>query len=138
MTGHESGAGAEVLRKGHRAFNDRDRDALFSALAEDITWHVDGNGPSAGTHQGHEAVWQNFFAPLWEAPVRVEDHDILDNGDHAVAVATLIVDSGGQELRWKGTEVVHVEDGKITERWAFRERQEELDDVARQMSDQPA
>lgn len=135
MAEHELGAGAEILRKGHEAFNQRDRDGLLRAMTEDVRWHTDGNNPMAGTHEGRDAVWEHFFAPQWDAPVRVEDHDILDNGEHAVALLDIVVGSGEDERSWKTAEVVHLRDGLIAERWAFTERQAELDEIARQAAE---
>lgn len=139
MAQHEPGIGAEALRKGHRAFNDRDRDALLDLFAEDVTWHVDGNGPGAGTHRGRDAVWENFFQFLWEAPARVEDHDILDNAEHTVAIGEFVFDLEDEQKTWKFVEVTHMnETGKLKERWALVERQDELDQFARQMTEQQA
>lgn len=50
-------------------------------MTEAVRWHTDGNNPMAGAHEGRDAVWEHFFAFQWDAPVRVEDHDILDNGE---------------------------------------------------------
>lgn len=82
-----------------------------------------------------DAVWEHCFAFQWDAPVRVEDHDILDNGEHAMALLDIVVGSGEDQRSWKTAEVVHLRDGLIAERWAFTERQAELDEIARQAAD---
>lgn len=133
----DQGIGAKGIRQGHAAFNDRDRDALFEVIAEDVTWHAPGNSPAAGTHEGRDAVWENFFAPIWDAPVRVEDHDIADTGEHVIAIADLVFDLGDSTRSWRVVEVAHYDDdGRATERWGFTDDQADLDAFIEQMAGQ--
>ena len=122
---------AQVLREGHAAFNDRDRDRLMQMVGENVAWHTPGGSALAGTRNGRDELWNDFFAHLWEAPIKVEDRDVSGTGEHAVAVFDLIVGDG----RWKGMEVVRVTNGQVTERWAFLDRQAEFDHFMQQMGE---
>lgn len=84
----------------------------------------------AGTYEGVEQVWSNFFGPLFSRPdARVEDHASLMHPDHEhVAVLIDVVrDFGDGERHIRGIEVARVSDGKIKQRWAFDEDQDEVD-----------
>lgn len=116
-----------VVRTLHRAFNDRDRDALLGCLADDVTWHVEGNHPMAGTYEGAEALWEGHFGPLWASPQRFEDHEVNDHGDHVVALAEVFHNFGEGERGYETVEVFRVDDGRVAERWAFTSGQQELD-----------
>ena len=128
MVSGQDGPGAQALRTAHEAFNERDRDTLLGVLAEDIDWH----GPLQGTLRGRAEVWERFFAPLWEAPVRTEVHDILDNGEHVVALAQVVFDVPDGPRSWKVCEVCHCNAaGQVTERWATVENEQEFIEFAR-------
>jgi ketosteroid isomerase-like protein len=133
MTSHGNDDGARILREGHRAFNDRDREALMEVIAEDVTWHVRGNSPITGTLHGRDEVWERFFAPFWEAPARVEDHDILASDEHVAALSEIVFDLPDGERRWEAVEVCHFDDGRITERWLSVDRRAEVDAFIEQM-----
>jgi hypothetical protein len=130
MTNGQEGAGAQSGRTAYKAFNDRDRDTLLGTIAEDVAWH----GPLLGDIQGREAVWEQFFAPLWQAPVRSEVHDVLDNGEHVVTLSEVIFDLPDGPRSWKVAEVGHYnEDAQLTERWAFVEHEQEFVEFVRQL-----
>jgi hypothetical protein len=130
--GHE-GLGAQAARTAYKAFEDRDRDALLGTIAEDVTWH----GPLLGTTQGRDAVWEQFFAPLWQAPIRSEIHDVLDNGEHVVTLSEVVFDLPDGPRSWKVAEVGHYNDaGQLTERWAFVEREQEFVEFVRKLGEQ--
>lgn len=118
---------AEVVRRLHRAFNDRDRDALLACLAEDACWHVAGENPSSGTHEGRDAIWADVFEPLWPSPAQVDEHDVVVHGDHAVAFGAEVHDFGDGPQTWPTVEVLALRDGRVTERVAFTSGQAELD-----------
>lgn len=120
---------AQLLREGHSAFNDRDRDRLMAVIAQDVVWHSPGSGPLGGTYNGRDELWSSFFAPVWEAPIKVEDRDVSGTDEHAVAVYDLVVG----DRRWKALEIVRVADGQVVERWTFVDRQAELDEFMQQM-----
>lgn len=118
---------ADQLRAGHAAFNERNRDELLRLIAPDVVWHDPGQSPIGGTHKGRDEVWERFFGPGWEAPLRLEDRHVLSTDEFAVAVSELVVTMGDGEKRWPFVEVARVVDGALQERWAYTDRQAELD-----------
>lgn len=125
---------AEILRRGHTAFNARDFDTLKECFTEDIRWHNAGRGPLAGTIEGRDSLMRDFFEAQKDAPFQLEDHDVLANDEHVVGLGTLHIDlGGGQTWSFRFTEVCHTREGKISERWAFVEDQQGLDELLAQM-----
>lgn len=130
----------QVVREAYDAFNDRDKEGLLSKLADDITWESPGTGPTAGTYNGPSEVWDGIFAPIWDAPMRIEATDAVSTDVHGAVNVDLVFTLGEDERRWKLIEVVRVEDGRIVERRSYIDRQEEFDrfleQAARQMAGQ--
>jgi ketosteroid isomerase-like protein len=124
-TGDESRAG--IVRKSHQAFNERDRDALLSCLAEDVVWHVGGEHPMAGSYEGTDSLWEGFMGPMWASPARVEDHEVRVHGDYVLALGEAVHDFGAGEQRFETVEILRLEEGRIIERWEFTSGQDELD-----------
>jgi ketosteroid isomerase-like protein len=129
MTSHDDEGGAHLLREAYRAFKERDRETILSLIAEDAKWHVFGESSLAGTVEGREAVWERFFAPMWDTQTLPEIHDILESDDHVVALGEVAFDLPDGERRFKSVEVYHYADGQLTERWFFTDRRAELDEV---------
>ncbi len=127
MGGYENGTGAEVVRAVHRAFNDRDRDALLGCLAQDVSWHVAGDEPLAGSYEGRSGLWEGYLEAMWPSPARVEDRDVREQGEYVVAFATAIHNFGEGEQSWETVEVFRLDGGRVVERWEFTSDQAELD-----------
>lgn len=120
---------AAVARSVHEAFNQRDRDGFLAGLDEQVVWHVTGEHPLAGTYTGRERLWEDLMEPMWPSPARIEDREVLVNGDHVVASGSAVHDFGDGERRFDTVEVLRVEDGRVLERWEFTSRQAELDQL---------
>jgi ketosteroid isomerase-like protein len=101
--------------------------SAIARAGEDAQWHVFGDSALAGTIRGRDQIWQRFFAPQWDTPRQSEIHDVLDNGDHVVALGEVSFADPDGEVRFKTVEVYHHEDGLLTERWFFVDRRQELD-----------
>lgn len=127
MTGNDDGSGAQVVRALHEAYNDRDRDRFLGCLAEDVIWHVEGDHPMAGPFHGRARVWEGHFEPLWPSPARFEDREVVAHGEHVVALAEVIHDFGDGQTAYDTVEILRVDAGKVSERWAFTSGQRELD-----------
>lgn len=127
MNSSDGGSGAAVVRRLHQAFNDRDRDAFLGCLAEDVVWHVEGQGPSAGTYTGREPLWEQHYGPLWASPAQVREDQVIDHGEHVVVVGEEVHNFGDGERGWKTVEVFRLADGHVAERHAFTSDQAELD-----------
>ena len=127
MTQRPEHSGSALHRAYQRAFEERDRQALLNLIAEDAQWHVFGDSAFAGTVRGRDAIWEKFFAPQWDTPRQLQIHDVLDNGEHVVALGEVGFSGANGEVRFKTVEVYHHEDGLLTERWFFVDRRQELD-----------
>jgi ketosteroid isomerase-like protein len=127
MTPGTERSGATIHRAYQRAFEERDRPALLALIAEDARWHVFGDSALAGTVRGRDAIWARFFAPQWDAPRQLDVHDVLESDDHIVALGEVSFPGADGEVRFKTVEVYHHEDGRLTERWFFVDRRQELD-----------
>ncbi len=116
-----------MVRSVHHAFNERNREAFLGGLSEDIVWHVGGRHPLAGTYPGRARLWEGFMEPMWASPARVEDREVIEHGDHVVAVGDAVHDFGEGEQRFATVEVLRLDGGRVVERWEFTSRQAELD-----------
>jgi hypothetical protein len=85
--------------------------------------------PLAGPIEGRDALTEGFFEPQREAPLRLDTHDVLANGEHLVSIGTLDVDLGAETRSFRFTECCHTRDGRISERWVFVEDQQGLDEI---------
>ena len=119
--------GVDVVERMHDAYNRRDRDALLSCIADDVVWHVEGDNPAAGTYDGREQVWNAVFEPLWLSPARVSDDDVRQHGEHVVALQHAVHNFGDGERSFAAVEILHVVDGRVTERWEFTSDRAALD-----------
>lgn len=104
---------ATVYRTAMEKFMSGDETAA-NALAEDVVWHQIG----AETLQGREAVLGSM-AGLEGVEFDVDVHDVLANDDHVVGLIEATVDAGTGPFTYRTAEIAHIEDGKVTERWAF-------------------
>lgn len=121
---------AEVVRKGLKAFADRDMEAVGELLADDIVWHVPGNNPLSGDYKGKEEVF-GFFAKLGElsgGSFKLDVHDVVGNDEHVVALVRV---SGsrpdGRTIQMRVAQTFHVRNGKAVEFWGMAEDQAQAD-----------
>ena len=96
------------------AFNAGDSAGFVDSLAADVVWHqIDGR-----TLDGRDAVMASMsgFADI---DFTGEVHDVVANDDHLIGLINAHVKVGDQEISYRTAEIMHMSDGKITERWAF-------------------
>lgn len=107
---------AALIRSAFDALAARELDVLARHLADDVAWHyIGGTEPI----RGKEAVLGMFDAGRRDFEIRTEIHDVVANDEHGVALVTATATRGGRTLVYRTAEIVHVRDGRITERWAF-------------------
>lgn len=123
------GQSANIVERGHEAFNQRDFDALEQCLTDDVRWHAAGRTALAGTYDGRDALMRDYFQALEEAPVRIRTDLTLADGDRVLSSGSLDVDLGGQTRSFRFMEDVRLRDGKIAERRGFVEEQQALDEL---------
>lgn len=105
---------AALLRSGFESFNAGESEAFGAMLAEDVVWHtiggetIHGRDAVASSMSGMEGV--EFEGTL---------HDVVGNDDHVVGLVEAHIKAGDQEFSYRTAEIMHVSDGKVTERWAM-------------------
>lgn len=97
----------ELLKKGYKAFADKDIDAFREVNAEDIVWHTPGNHPLSGTIRGIDGVieWVKRSAEVTNGTFDVEVHKILGDEEWGVAVCTYRGQRKGMNLEMPGVQV---------------------------------
>jgi ketosteroid isomerase-like protein len=99
------------------AYKSPNAEAMGAFLADDVVWHEAGN-PETVT--GRDAVLQRMSGMMQVGSPELDVHDVLVSDDHAVSLLNVTIRrDDGAEVKYPVVEVAHVENGKITERWAF-------------------
>lgn len=111
----------EILQRGYAAFAAADLEGALQDLADDVLWHVGGDGPLSGDYKGKDAV-SAFFVKVFEFTGGTIRFDVLNafaDDQHAVVHvhenATRARD--GADLDMDEAHVFHVRDGKVVEFW---------------------
>jgi ketosteroid isomerase-like protein len=87
-----------------------------AVLADDIVWHEIGVAePRRGKTELQAAMMEG--ARDWT--IAYEIHDVVANDEHAIALGTATATRGGRTLEYRTAEILHIKNGKATERWAF-------------------
>ena len=120
---------AELWRKASLAFiRGDDPSEARKFISDDVVYHVPGNGPFAGDHEGLEAV-QALMLKIREKNLRIVDvHDVLATDEHVVALLRTTASREGRELSMNRANIYHVRDGKITEAWLLTPDQRAADE----------
>ncbi|MGB8362587.1 MAG: nuclear transport factor 2 family protein [Acidimicrobiia bacterium] len=120
----------ERARVGYEAFANGDMATLNDVIADDVVWHNGGNSPLSGDYVGKEAVFGLFGQIAQETGGTFENeiHDMLANDEHGVALVVTKGTRGDKTLEERSVHVFHMNDGALTEFWAFPENQSAFDD----------
>lgn len=105
---------AALFRSAFGSFNAGDAEAFASLLAEDVVWHEIGGE----TMHGRDAV-ASSMSGMAGAEFEGSLHDVVGNDEHVVGLVEAHVKAGEEEISYRTAEIMHVEDGKVTERWSF-------------------
>jgi len=92
-------------------------------LADDVVWHEIGRDEPL---HGKQALVERFSSMPEGASIQVETHDVLANDEHAVQLVTATATLGDRSFTYRTAEIYHMRDGKITERWAFSDDTERI------------
>ena len=103
-----------ILRQAMEAFNAGDAAGFAAMLADDVVWHQIGGGVLNG-----RAEVEKSFAGFAEIDFTGDLHDVIANDDHLIGLIRVHIKAGDHELNYKTAEILHVSDGKVTERWSF-------------------
>ena len=106
---------AALFRERFEAFNAGDTETFGAGLADDVVWHTIGGGE---TMHGREAV-ASSMSGLADVEFSGTLHDVVGNDEHVIGLVEAHVKAGDKEISYRTAEIMHVSDGKVTERWAF-------------------
>lgn len=91
-------------------------DKLAELLHDDVVWHMVGDEePIRGKAKLLETLGQDVEG----LSISGEVHDVLANDRHAIAMVRANLSRGDKQASYDAVEIVHHEDGKVTERWAM-------------------
>ena len=105
---------AAKFRSAFESFNAGDAESFASLLAEDVVWHEIGGE----TLHGRDAV-ASSMSGLEGVEFDANLHDVVGNDEHVIGLVEANVKAGDDEITYRTAEIMHVEDGKVTERWSF-------------------
>jgi ketosteroid isomerase-like protein len=112
MSEHPNAAKARELLD---AFNRGDVQAIDSSVADDVIWHEIGRPEP---RRGKASLMEEAPGAVdYEITARI--HDVIANDEHTIALVDATATRGGKTLSYRTAEIMHMRDGKITERWAF-------------------
>ena len=115
----------EVVRRLLEAFNTGDLESGRELFADDVVWHTIG-GP---TLEGVAALQESMTGDgRDDFSITADLHDIVGNDEHVVALVEAHAVAGDQTFDYRTAEILHVSDGKITERWAFSDDTQRIAD----------
>lgn len=108
---------AKLLRKGYQAYARGDVGEVMSVLANDLVWHLPGQGPLSGDIKGKTelAAYFDKKMELSGGTFRHEVHDVFGNDIRAVGIVSYTAERNGKALRTKSFHVADVENGQIAE-----------------------
>jgi uncharacterized protein len=122
----------ETFKRGAKAANNRDLDALLKELHPEVVWHPAMSallGGSETVFQGHDGV-RRWFRDVTDTfpETEFEFPDIRDLGDRVVALGRFRARGrvSGAETETPFAYVVDVEDGRMIQVRAYRDHQEAL------------
>lgn len=111
---------ATVYRTAFEKFMAGDESAA-DLIADDVVWWQIGSEPL----RGKQAVLESM-AGLEDVEFEVDLHDVVASDDHVIGLVNATVDAGEGPFSYRTAEIAHVQDGKITERWAFSDDTEAI------------
>ena len=116
---------ATLVREGMEAFDRGDYRGIWRHARGRIVWHQIGAPTLTARTRWRENMPRRDAG--WS--ITTEVHDIVANDEHVVALVTAhATRPDGQKLDYRTTEIVHVRDGKVTERWAFSDDTQKIID----------
>ncbi len=106
---------AALLRQAMTAFNQGDFEPFAALLADDVNWYEVG---ASEPLRGKEAVFSSMGGGR-DFEIEAEVHDVVGNDDHTIALISATGRRGGRTLHYRTAEILHLRDGKVTDRWSF-------------------
>lgn len=113
---------AALIAAGYEAFARGDIPTVLEMFADDISWHVSGRSPLAGTYTGHDAVLDFFglLGQLSNGTFRMDVRAVLgDDFEHVAVIVTEHAERNGTHASLELVHVWRVENGKATRFQAY-------------------
>lgn len=120
MADHPNAAKVRALME---AFSTADMSAMADAVDDDVVWHEIGNPEPV---RGKAALAARLTDGA-DFEIRTKVHDVVGNDKHTIALIHATATRNGKTLEYRTAEILHLRDGKITERWAFSDDTERID-----------
>jgi ketosteroid isomerase-like protein len=105
---------AAMARRAIDSLNNGDWQAMSETLADDVVWHEIGR---TEPRRGKSALAGMAGGEDYQITAKL--HDVVANDEHVVALVEATATRGGKSFTYRTAEIMHVRDGKVTERWAF-------------------
>ena len=116
---------AALIRSALESFNSGAPEEYAQILADDVVWHQIGDR----TLHGKEELVASMPSADSGESITTTVHDVVANDEHAIAlVEAHATRTGGRTLDYRTAEIVHIRDGKVTERWAFSDDTQRIAD----------
>lgn len=112
---------ATLFRKLMDDFNSGRTEAASERIADDVEWYVIGQKEPIRGKEGMAKSMADVGAEI-----QYDLHDVLANDDHVVALGTATARKGDKTLEYRTAEIVHIKNGKLTQRWAFSDDTEAI------------
>jgi uncharacterized protein len=119
----------EIVKRRYARLADRDFDGLSDLLSEDITWHVPGHNPLAGTHHGRPAVLEILrkLVELTGGTSTVNTSALLTGADLVAVVEHGSARTASATIEIRNISLFRVSNGRIQEMWFLPGDQYALD-----------
>lgn len=107
---------AAIFRETVEALNRGDAAAMAARIADDVVWHyIGGTEPI----RGKAAMAESLSPSSDEYSITATVHDVIANDDHTIGLVEATAVRGDKTFTYRTAEIMHVTNGKVTERWAF-------------------
>lgn len=108
-----------LAKKGYEAFRAGDLATLNEVFADNIVFHVPGNGIVSNTYQGKDATFGYFgqLVELTNGTVKVESLKVYVSDDQVAMLDRITAERNGKTLNQELVLVLKVQDGKFVEGW---------------------
>ena len=113
---------AVLYREALEKFQAGEVEGSMAMLDDDIVWWQIGESEAL---RGKGALLEGMQA-LEGVEFEIDVHDALANDEHTVVLANVTVRVGDQEFSYRAAEILHIEEGKVKERWAFSDDTERI------------
>ena len=125
---------AAIYREVHENIQKGNFQRVIDALDDNVVWHQLG----ADTLYGKEAVAASMsgMEELGADAFTIEVHDVVGNDEHVIGLVEATVNIGGEPFTYRTAEIAHMNDGKVTERWAFSDDTQRIIDFFAGMGEQ--